>query len=243
MSPDDKADALVAVTRVERQLVGLKLRLMAAAGDVAEQAGVRDVAAWLAHATQAEPQVTRAEAHLATALDQKWSRVAAGMADGVVSAEQARVIVAALEAIPDRVGVEVMAKAETQLVEYARTFRPGELRRLGRRIREALAPEIAEAEAAKLLESEEQAARATTSLKTKRLGDGISRTTIVHPDLDADRLLTYLDAFTSPASTRTPSVGRRTGSRCTAAAAVPSAPCSSTSTPRSCPPTAAMRPR
>ena len=91
-----------------------------------------------------------------------------------------------------------MGKAETQLVEYAAEFGPGGLRRLGRHILDLVAPEIAEAEAAKLLQAEEQTARAKTSLRTKRLGDGVSRTTIVHPDADADRLLTYLDAFTSP---------------------------------------------
>ncbi|WP_322936949.1 HNH endonuclease signature motif containing protein [Nocardioides bizhenqiangii] len=30
------------------------------------------------------------------------------------------------------------------------------------------------------------------------IGDGLARTTIVHPVLDRDRLLTYLEAFTSP---------------------------------------------
>ncbi|RHW23447.1 hypothetical protein D0Z08_29470 [Nocardioides immobilis] len=69
MSPDDKRAAVVALTRAERQLAELKLRVLAAAGDVAEDAGARDVGAWLAHQTQADSSTARAEAHLATALD------------------------------------------------------------------------------------------------------------------------------------------------------------------------------
>ena len=73
-----------------------------------------------------------------------------------------------------------------------------ELRRLGRHLLEVVAPEIAEAEEAKRLEDEEQRAREKTSLRSKLIGDGLARTTIAHPVLDRDRLLTYLEAFTSP---------------------------------------------
>jgi len=198
MGPADKRAALLALSDAERRLAELKLRVMAASDDVAQADGARDVAAWLASRTQADSPGLRADQALAAALDARWSRVAAAMAAGVVAIEQARVIAAGLEALPARVGAEIIAKAEAHLVELAREHRPSELRRLARHILDLVAPEIAEAEEAKRLQNEEQAAREKTSLRTKRLGDGTSRTTILHPDADADRLRTYLESFTSP---------------------------------------------
>jgi hypothetical protein len=198
LSGSDKRAALLALNTAARQLAELNLRVMAAAGEVAEEDGARDIAAWLAPRVQADGPTVRADQRLATALDARWSKVAAGMAAGQVSVDQARVIVHGLEALPDHVGPDIIDQAEAQLVEYAKEFPPAELRRLARRILEVVAPEIAEAEEAKLLEKEEQHAREKTSLRTKRLGDGTSRTTIVYPDADADRLHTYLDAYTSP---------------------------------------------
>jgi len=120
------------------------------------------------------------------------------MADGTVSAEHARVIVAALDALPERVGPEVIDRAEVQLVEYAPQFRPGELRRLGRHILDVVAPEVAEGEAAKRLEAEEQTAREKCRLALRPVGDGSTRLTAMIPDDAAARLKTYLEAFTSP---------------------------------------------
>ncbi|RHW25634.1 DUF222 domain-containing protein [Nocardioides immobilis] len=198
MSPAAQTDAVTSIAALEGMLAELKLRVLAASGDAADQAGARDVGAWLAHLTQADSSMARAEAHLATALDRKWSRVAAGMAEGTVSAEQARAIVAGLDNLPDRVGTEVLAKAEEQLVDYARDYRPSELRRLARHILDVVAPEIAEAEAAKRLEAEEQRAREKTRLSLRPVGDGTTRLSGMIPDEAAARLRAYLEAFTSP---------------------------------------------
>jgi hypothetical protein len=198
MANEDKAAALVKLVEAERRLAEARLRVMAASSDLADHDGARDVAAWLASRTQAESGPLRADLRLATEIETRYQRVAAGMASGTVSTDQARVIVHALGQLPDRLGPEVHASAETKLVELAAEFTPAQLRRLARHILELVAPEIAEAEAAKRLEEEERRARAKTALRTKRLGEGMSRTTIVHPDLDADRLRTYLESFTSP---------------------------------------------
>ncbi len=91
------------------------------------------------------------------------------------------------------------------MVTLCGRFRPAELRRLGGHLLEVVAPEIAEAEEAKRLQNQEQQARAKTSLRTRLIGDGLARTTIVHPELDRDRLLTYLHASTSPRKPRSSS--------------------------------------
>ncbi|WP_183101029.1 HNH endonuclease signature motif containing protein [Nocardioides pelophilus] len=198
LPPADKQIALVELGRAAAALEELRLRVLASAGDVAEAAGARDVGSWAAVITRAEPATARADARLAESLDRRWTRVAAGMADGRVAQAQARVVVAALEALPSDLDPDLLADAETRLVDWCAEFNPTELRRLGRRILEVVAPEIAEAHEAKLLEQEELRAREKTSLKSRLIGDGMARTTIVHPELDRTRLLTYLDAFTSP---------------------------------------------
>jgi hypothetical protein len=57
---------------------------------------------------------------------------------------------------------------------------------------------VAEEQEGRRLDDEERRARETTSLHTRRLGGGSSRISIKVPDAVADRLATYLDAFTSP---------------------------------------------
>ena len=76
-------------------------------------------------------------------------------------------VVDALDALPDHLDPELVAKAEAQMVAYCEEFRPSELRRLGRHLLEVVAPEIAEAEEAKRLENEEQQAREKTSLRSQ----------------------------------------------------------------------------
>jgi hypothetical protein len=201
MSGSDKRAALLALNTAQRQLAELNLRVMAASSDVAEEDGARDIAGWLAPRIQSDGPAVRADQHLAIGLDTRWSALAAGMASGVVSVDQARVIVAGLEALPDHVGTDVIAKAEAQLVEYAKEFAPSDLRRMARQILDVVAPEIAEAEEAKRLEDEEQRAREKCRLILKAIGDGTTRLSGLLPDTEATRLRTYLESFASPRKT------------------------------------------
>ena len=65
-----------------------------------------------------------------------------------------------------------MAKAERVLIEHAATFAPRELRNLGRRILDVVAPEVGEDAERRKLEDEERKARRTTTLTTRVNGDG-----------------------------------------------------------------------
>ena len=198
MIPAEKETAVAEIARLEAMAAELKLRVVAAAEDARAEAGARDNGAWLASVTRADFPAGRAQGRLAEALDRRWTRVATGMADGLVSPAQATVVVQVLDDLPDHLDPELLAQAETEMVSLCADFRPSELRRLGRHLLELVAPEIAEAEEAKRLQNEEQRAREKTSLRTRLIGDGLARTTIVHPVLDRDRLLTYLESYTSP---------------------------------------------
>ncbi|RNM13614.1 HNH endonuclease signature motif containing protein [Nocardioides pocheonensis] len=198
LSTAEKAAALRELAVLEARMAGLRLRVMAAAGDVAEAEGARDVAAWWSHHTLAEPETARADARLAASLDGPRPQVAQALAAGRCSVAQAQVIVRCLDELPDRVGADVVERAEATLVGYAEHFRPIQLRRLGRHILEVVAPEVAEAEEARRWASEERHAREKTRISLRTLGDGTSRLTGRLPDAAASRLKTYLEAFTSP---------------------------------------------
>ncbi|MFI5622818.1 DUF222 domain-containing protein, partial [Nocardioides sp. NPDC051685] len=198
MATDQKAATLVEIARAKAQLAELELRVLATADNVAAESAARDVAAWLHHHTHQRPEVLRADLRLAVALDRTYGLVAAAMRTGTCNPAQAHVITQALDDLPTDLDPEIKTKAEEALVAYATQFDPTQLRRLGRRILDVIAPEIAEAEEARRLAAEEAHARKKTRLTMRRLGDGTTRITAIVPDTSADRLATNLEAFASP---------------------------------------------
>ena len=202
MRTADKETALVMWTRVATLVEAERLRLLAVSGDVADAHGARDAAAWLALETRADGREVRRDLRLAAAMTDRWRTVDDALAQAVITPQQAQVIVRALETLPAGVGDEVLVKAEAWLVDQARSFGPRGLRVLGRKVLEVVAPEVGEDEERKALEAGEARARDRARLTTHRVGDGttIVRTRIA--DVAADRLLTYLHAYTSPGHLR-----------------------------------------
>jgi hypothetical protein len=199
MAPPEKRAALVGLSAIEAQVAALRLRLMAAGDDVALEEGARDIAALLTHHTRTDGGTNRRDLALAQALDKRWSSVATALGRGEINLAQAHVIVRALDELPaDDLPVEVLAAAEGHLISRAAEFGPRELRILGRRILDVVAPEIAERHEAEQLAAEERRAERRTSLVSKRLGDGTTLITISVPDGVATRLTTYLESYTSP---------------------------------------------
>jgi hypothetical protein len=198
MSAEEKAAALLAVSAAADRVAAIKLRLLASADDVAAGAGARDAGAWLAHETRGDRHEQLRDLRLGEALSRRWQGLGDGLAHGAVNLAQTRVIAHALDQLPADVPAEVVAMAEEQLVEFAAEFGPRDLRVLGRRILDVVAPEVAEAAEAKALDDEERRAAQTTSLSFSPCGDGTTRLRGKLPDAAAHRLRTYLDAFTSP---------------------------------------------
>ncbi|HJQ04455.1 MAG TPA: DUF222 domain-containing protein, partial [Nocardioides sp.] len=202
----DKEETLLVLAGVEAQATELRLRLLAAAGDVAEEHAARDAGTWLGHATRVTAQSARADLHLATDLE-AHPLAAAAMRDGSVNQAQARVIIRSVDKLSDEVDDLTRARAEKHLIELAGTHDPCDLQVLGTKILEVVAPDIAEAELGKALEREEQAARDKCSLKMSRRGDGTTKITALVPDSIAERLTTYLDAEDAPRVTKSRSRG------------------------------------
>ena len=128
------------------------------------------MAALLAHHTRGDYGANRRDLALAEALDRRWSGVAAGLGAGDLNVAQAQVITHALDELPaDKLPAEVLRDAEAHLVAQAAEFGPRELRVLGRRILDIVAPEIGEQHEAEQLAAEERRAERRTSLVSKRL--------------------------------------------------------------------------
>jgi len=194
----EKQMALVDLARVEARLAALRLRVLATAEDVGSDAGGRSTGHWLADATRDRVSATLAAERLAGALDGRWHQVAAALADGVVNLAQAQVITHALEVLPTDLDGELVAKAEAHLVDQAALFGPRELKHLGEHLLEVIAPESAdEAEYQRLLDQERRAA-AATRVTFKDRGDGSTDLFARLPTPVANRLRTYLEAYTSP---------------------------------------------
>jgi hypothetical protein len=217
MSVEAKKLALVELSRQAERVRGLLLKVLAVSEDVAVEDGARSAAAWLAHHVRADHGPSARAGRLADRLGARWAFTHGALVAGRVSEDQASVIVSALDALPADLDSELLAKAEAHLVAEAAHFAPRQLRVLGRRVLDAVAPDIADDEERKQLEAEERRARRRTHLIMRPRGDGGTDIMIRVPDFVAARLKVYLEAFTSPRGRgaagpiRDPATGERVG--------------------------------
>lgn len=194
----DKASVLVDLSRVISRLEGLRLQVLAAASDVAEESGARSAGQWLSRPAALDPIEGRRLQRLATAMTTHGGQLGEAVTSGDVSRSQAEVIVRAMHDLPKDVGHELRARAETHLIGAADEFTPRELAVLGRRILDVVAPEVAEEHERRALERAERRARRGMKVTRRDLGDGLTRITADLPRLHADLLLTQLHAYASP---------------------------------------------
>ncbi|MER6973026.1 HNH endonuclease [Nocardioides sp. NPDC000445] len=158
-----KKDLLERLEKLQAQQAALKLRVLATAGDIAEETGAKDASGWMRTELLVDKAVARSQVKLAAAVT-KYDLVADGLAEGVVSQDKARVITQALDKIEaDPVAsAEDLVLAEKLLVDYATRLTAHELRIVGRRILAEIDPaRFDDAEAQALLAEEERAQRKT----------------------------------------------------------------------------------
>jgi hypothetical protein len=193
----DKARALRAVDRELARLEGLRLRLLSASSDVAIDHGARSARVWLAAESRASSASGVLAQRLADALE-RWPAVGRALREGAVYACQAGAIVDALDDLPSELEPALSAQACAQLLADAGHFGPRELRVLGRRVLDVLAPDVAESREERLLLDEEMRGRCDTRLRFRPRGDGVTDVIARIPDQVVDRLRVYVDAFTAP---------------------------------------------
>ncbi len=214
LSCDQKREALVGLARAKSRITALELSVLAVSGDIAEAEAARDAGPWVAAATRQDQGQVHRRVKLAQALDTRWGHVGAALAAGAVNLEQAEVIVAAWErlteplppdpvspergATPRHLPPEVLQEAERSLVAAAGVMTPRELKGVGEKILEMVAPTIAEQDELRRLEREEARSSAATRFSMTKRGDGSTDIKGRIPDAAAARLRTYLQSITAP---------------------------------------------
>jgi hypothetical protein len=153
MTRTEIADTLAALHRLQAKVAALELGILPTAEthEVGTEAGATDAGAWWANQTRQTKRDAKRRVELAHALDVDHEPVRDAMAAGLVSEEQAAVIVRGVEALP----VEHRSDAEQHLIALAAEHDPIALRRLAARILEVVAPDIAEDHERRVLERQE----------------------------------------------------------------------------------------
>ena len=207
------ASSLVEIAAAEARLGELKHRVLAhaTAVRVEEATGAATTATWLARATRTTVRSSRRAVHLAAALE-TYQRLRQGYAAGNVNTEQAEVIARALDALPVDIPAQVRTDAERRLVELAAHHDACDLRVLGDRVLDVVAPAVADAHEAAWLEAEERAAARKTMLTMTPDGQGSVHGRFTVPELHAGILRKQLLALVvhdKPSLTTAPLAGEQ----------------------------------
>lgn len=198
MTVGERQAALVALAEARSQLDALTARVLAASDDVGQQHGLRDAAAWVAMETRATQRDARRDLALGRALEQHPA-VATALASGGLRAEQARVIAEAVDALPVRVDSETRGLAETTLLQLATKHDARDLRQIGKRILDLVAPEVGECHEQSVLEAEGARAIAGVELVVSDDGHGRSHGRFIVPSHIGAMLKRHLLALANPA--------------------------------------------
>jgi hypothetical protein len=193
-----KGTLLRELTALAARVSAVRADVLAVADDLADQTADRSPGTWLAAETRTDRREAIHDERLGAALRRRWPRVGEAVRAGRITWQQAGVVSQALDTLLDTADEDLLAKAEAHLLAEAGQFGPQELRRLGRKVLEVVAPDLADDHEHRLLLAEERRARAATRLTFRPRGDGTSDLYARLPDLVAHRLKTYLDAYTSP---------------------------------------------
>jgi hypothetical protein len=200
MTRGEQRYALTQLTRAEGRLAELRLRVLAAAdrSDLAADTAATSTGAWLAQATRQTRAAAHADVLLAQALDGPFAATREALADGLVDVDQARVIIRAIQALPDTVEAQDRGRAEKHLIDLAGEHDAKTLRLLGRRVFEVLDPDAADEQEGRKLQAEEDAAARKTYLQMCDHGDGTHTGRFKIPTLHAAMLTKMLSGFTNP---------------------------------------------
>ena len=202
MSPVQQAETSVELTRLQARVAELRLRVLVAAdrSQVGDRDGSVSTAGWLSERTRETRAQVNADLQLAMALDDPgFATTREALAAGRSSEDQARVVVAAVEDLPDgEVSEAQRVAAQEHLVGLAQEFDPHRLRQLGRRLFEVIAPERADVREGTLLEAEERRARQSCRFAMRDEGDGTSNGWFTLPTLQAQMLAKAVQAFAAP---------------------------------------------
>lgn len=193
---------LAATTAASSRVVAVQCRTAAEADRrrLGDATGAKHTSDWWSQRSR----LTRAEASRLVALGRALQRdahaaVAGALANGDVRVEQAQVIVQAVDALPARVDAETRCRAEEALLGFASKHDARELRQIGKRILDVVAPEVGESHEQSTLEAEEARAVAGVELTLSDDGNGRCHGRFVVPSHVGAMLKRHLLALANPA--------------------------------------------
>ncbi|MCX6397743.1 MAG: DUF222 domain-containing protein [Propionibacteriales bacterium] len=199
LSPSEVAGAMERLARHRNWFDALLLTTLREADrhQVGDAVGATSTAGWWASTTRTTTKQAHRQVALATALDDDaHPPTSSALRLGDISVDQAAVILNAVEALPtDLVPHALRHDAEQHLVALAQHHDPRELRILGRRILEVIAPEIADEHERQVVEREEQHAMATASFVMNPDGHGSVVGRFKIPVLAGEMLRKHLSAI------------------------------------------------
>ena len=200
LSEPDLIATIDATHRLQQRLAAVQLaavRELDGRGAAVAQ-GASSTAVWLRHRLRLDLSAARRLVGLAASLDVAPPAVRAALADGAVTVEQARVIADTAATVSTSAGAEVADKAVGVLVEWAEQFDPSLLRRMGTRILDHVAPDVAdEADEAALKAEAARAARDRHVTISEQTGGRLRLTGTL--DAEAAALLrAAIDPLTAP---------------------------------------------
>jgi hypothetical protein len=199
LSDEETRRNLVALTRLSARVAALELKVAAHAdrNRVGDSSGATSAAVWWANQTRMTQREAARKMRLARALE-THDPVGDALAAGEVLADQAQVVVEAVEALPDTIQPGVRTQAREHLLDAARHFDARALRVQGRRILDVVAPEVGEAEEARQLAREERQAEAKARLAMHDDGHGQTYGRFSLPTWVADMFRKQLHALAAP---------------------------------------------
>ncbi|MGW3853324.1 DUF222 domain-containing protein [Micromonospora arida] len=196
----DLIAALDAAHRLQQRLAAVTLALVREIDGrgTARAQGASCTAVWLRGRLQLTVPAARRLVDLATTLDTGNPGIRQALADGAISLDQARVITDAVDTVQAAAGPEAADKAVSLLTGWAAQFDPTHLRKLGTRILDHVAPDIADAAARAALEAEARRASRDRHLTLSEQTDGRLRLTGTLDTETAGLLRAAIDPLTAP---------------------------------------------
>ncbi len=205
MTKQEKAEALLELTRLNARVTELKWRVLADAdrNEIGADEAATGTATWLANHTRETRAKTHRDLRGALLLDEpRHEPTRRAFAGGRLTEDQVWVILRAVEDLPaDEVTDEDRVRAEEHLIALAAEHDAKQLRILAHRIFEVIAPEEADRREAEALEREERRALQTTRFSMHDNGDGTHSGSFKLPTLHAEMLGKALQAFAAPRRT------------------------------------------
>ncbi|MGC4866182.1 DUF222 domain-containing protein [Micromonospora sp. DT53] len=196
----DLVAALDAAHRLEQRLAAVKLALVReldGRGTPRAQ-GASCTTVWLRERLRLTVPAARRLVDLATALDTGNPGIRQALADGAISLDQARVIADTVNTVNTSTDAETADKAVGVLVDWAAQFDPTHLRKLGTRILDHVAPDIADAAAQATLDADARRAARDRHLTLSEQADGRLRLSGILDAETAGLLRATIDPLTAP---------------------------------------------